>query len=164
MTAWDSLAARRTGIPVFAPGHVWLAGAGPGDPGLLTLDALAGLTQADVVIHDALVDQRVLALTGAQARLEFAGKRGGKPSAVQADISERLIALARAGNRVLFIENTGVRSPGQAVAALTSWQNSQTPVMQYLQRLAQATLWDMVSAFAPNIPPTNFMEIGRAHV
>ncbi len=33
MTAWDALAARRTGIPVFAPGHVWLAGAGPGDPG-----------------------------------------------------------------------------------------------------------------------------------
>jgi uroporphyrin-III C-methyltransferase len=104
MTAWDSLAARRTGIPVFAPGHVWLAGAGPGDPGLLTLDALAGLAQADIVVHDALVDQRVLALAGAQARLEFAGKRGGKPSALQADISERLVALARAGNRVLRLK------------------------------------------------------------
>ena len=101
----DSLAARRTGIPVFAPGHVWLAGAGPGDPGLVTLDALAGLAQADIVIHDALVDQRVLALAGPQARLEFAGKRGGKPSALQADISERLVALARAGNRVLRIRH-----------------------------------------------------------
>jgi uroporphyrin-III C-methyltransferase / precorrin-2 dehydrogenase / sirohydrochlorin ferrochelatase len=104
MTAWDSLAARRSGVPVFAPGHVWLAGAGPGDPGQLTLDALAGLAQADVVVHDALVDQRILALAGAQARLEFAGKRGGKPSAVQADISERLIALARTGNRVLRLK------------------------------------------------------------
>jgi uroporphyrin-III C-methyltransferase len=104
MTAWDALAARRTGIPVFAPGHVWLAGAGPGDPGLLTLDALAGLAQADVVVHDALVDQRVLALAGPQARLEFAGKRGGKPSPLQADISERLIALARAGHRVLRLK------------------------------------------------------------
>jgi uroporphyrin-III C-methyltransferase len=104
MTAWDSLAARRSGIPVFAPGQVWLAGAGPGDPGLLTLDALAGLAQADIVIHDALVDQRVLSLAGEQARLEFAGKRGGKPSAVQADISERLIALARVGNRVLRLK------------------------------------------------------------
>jgi uroporphyrin-III C-methyltransferase len=103
MTAWD-LAARRTGIPVFAPGHVWLAGAGPGDPGLLTLDALAGLAQADVVVHDALVDQRVLALAGPQARLEFAGKRGGKPSPLQADVSERLIALARAGHRVLRLK------------------------------------------------------------
>jgi len=104
MTAWDALAARRTGIPVFAPGHVWLAGAGPGDPGLLTLDALAGLTQADVVVYDALVDQRVLALAGPQARLEFAGKRGGKPSPLQADISERLVALARAGHRVLRLK------------------------------------------------------------
>ena len=104
MTAWDSLAARRAGIPVFAPGHVWLAGAGPGDPGLLTLDALAGLVQADVVVHDALVDQRALALAGPRARLEFAGKRGGKASALQADISERLIALALAGSRVLRLK------------------------------------------------------------
>jgi uroporphyrin-III C-methyltransferase len=104
MTAWDALAARRAGIPVFAPGHVWLAGAGPGDPGLLTLDALAGLSQADVVVHDALVDPRVLALAGPQARLEFAGKRGGKPSATQADISQRLIVLARAGHRVLRLK------------------------------------------------------------
>jgi uroporphyrin-III C-methyltransferase len=104
MTAWDSLAARRDGIPVFAPGHVWLAGAGPGDPGLLTLDALAGLTQADIVVHDALVDRRVLALAGAQAQLEFAGKRGGKPSATQADISQRLVELARAGHRVLRLK------------------------------------------------------------
>ena len=104
MTAWDALAARRTGTPVLAPGHVWLAGAGPGDPGLLTLDALAGLAQADVVVHDALVDQRVLALAGPQARLEFAGKRGGKPSPRQADISERLVALARARHRVLRLK------------------------------------------------------------
>src|SRR6202453_4253390 len=104
MTAWDALAANRMGIPVFAPGHVWLAGAGPGDPGLLTLDALAGLAQADVVVHDALVDQRILALAGAQARLEFAGKRGGKPSAIQADISQRLVELARAGHRVLRLK------------------------------------------------------------
>src|SRR5271170_4358311 len=104
MTAWDAMAARRGGVPVFAPGHVWLAGAGPGDPGLLTLDALAGLAQADVVVHDALVDERVLALAGPQARLEFAGKRGGKPSPTQADISERLVALARAGERVLRLK------------------------------------------------------------
>jgi len=104
MTAWDALAARRSGVPVFAPGDVWLAGAGPGDPGLLTLDALAGLSQADVIVHDALVDARILALKGAQARLEFAGKRGGKPSATQADISERLVALARAGERVLRLK------------------------------------------------------------
>jgi uroporphyrin-III C-methyltransferase len=89
---------------VLEAGHVWLAGAGPGDPGLLTLDALAGLSQADVIVHDALVDPRVLALAGPQARLEFAGKRGGKPSATQADISKRLIELARAGHKVLRLK------------------------------------------------------------
>src|SRR5262245_62566111 len=102
MVSREAVAALRgPGMPVLEPGHVWLAGAGPGDPGLLTLDALAGLAQADVIVHDALVDSRVLALAGAQARLEFAGKRGGKPSAQQADISQRLVALARAGERVL---------------------------------------------------------------
>jgi uroporphyrin-III C-methyltransferase len=104
MTSWNALAARRGGIPVLAPGHVWLAGAGPGDPGLLTLDALAGLSQADVIVHDALVDKRVLALAGPQAKLEFAGKRGGKPSATQADISQRLVELARAGHKVLRLK------------------------------------------------------------
>src|SRR6266567_612989 len=94
----------RAGAPLLRPGHVWLAGAGPGDPGLLTLDALAGLSQADVIVHDALVDQRVLALAGPQARLEFAGKRGGKPSATQADISQRLVELARAGHKVLRLK------------------------------------------------------------
>jgi precorrin-4/cobalt-precorrin-4 C11-methyltransferase len=94
----------RVDAPVLAPGQVWLAGAGPGDPGLLTLDALAGLSQADVVVHDALVDRRVLALARPQARLEFAGKRGGRPSADQNDISIRLIALARAGHRVLRLK------------------------------------------------------------
>src|SRR5579884_1661803 len=104
MTAWDALAARRAGVPGFEPGHAWLAGAGPGDPGLVTLDALAGLAQADVVVHDALVDPRVLALAGPQARFEFAGKRGGRPSAAQADISQRLVGLARAGRRVLRLK------------------------------------------------------------
>jgi uroporphyrin-III C-methyltransferase len=104
MKAWNAFAIQRDGGPFLAPGHVWLAGAGPGDPGLLTLDALAGLTQADVVVHDALVDQRILALAGPQARLEFAGKRGGKPSATQADISQRLIAFAQAKQRVLRLK------------------------------------------------------------
>src|SRR6476646_6304414 len=104
MTDPSAAAALRPDAPVLAPGHVWLAGAGPGDPGLLTLDALAGLSQADVVVHDALVDRRVLALAGPRARLEFAGKRGGRPSAEQADISNRLIELAKEGRRVLRLK------------------------------------------------------------
>ena len=62
MTERDVLAALPVGLPVLDAGHVWLAGAGPGDPGLLTLYARAGLAHADVLVHDALVDTRVLAL------------------------------------------------------------------------------------------------------
>jgi uroporphyrin-III C-methyltransferase len=104
MNDQDALASLLDGIAVLAPGHVWLAGAGPGDPGLLTLYARAGLAQADAIVHDALVDKRVLALAGPQARLEFAGKRGGKPSATQTDISRRLVELARTGARVLRLK------------------------------------------------------------
>lgn len=90
--------------PSFAPGTVWLVGAGPGDPGLLTLHALNALKAADVIVHDALVDPGVMALAREGAVLEFAGKRGGKPSAVQRDICERLIVLAREGKRVLRLK------------------------------------------------------------
>ena len=91
-------------FPTFEPGWVWLAGAGPGDPGLLTLHALHGLRNADVVIHDALVGEAVLGLARPGALLEYAGKRGGKPSPKQADISLRLIRLAQAGKRVLRLK------------------------------------------------------------
>src|SRR5215469_13084027 len=92
----DALAALRGTFPTLEPGHVWLAGAGPGDPGLLTLHALAGLIQADVVVHDALVDAQVLAMAQPRAERVFAGKRGGRPSMDQADITMQLVALARA--------------------------------------------------------------------
>jgi len=91
-------------FPTFEPGWVWLAGAGPGDPGLLTLHALHGLRNADVVVHDALVGEGVLGLARPGALLEYAGKRGGKPSPKQADISLRLIRLAQEGKRVLRLK------------------------------------------------------------
>jgi len=104
MNPLEALAALHDKFPVLEPGHVWLAGAGPGDPGMLTLDALAGLAQADVIVHDALVGERVLALAGPRAVLEFAGKRGGRPSVQQADITARLIELAREKKRVLRLK------------------------------------------------------------
>lgn len=95
---------KRTVHPEFEPGTVWLTGAGPGDPGLLTLHALHGLTHADVVVYDALVSDDVLAFAREGAVLEYAGKRGGRPSAKQADISLRLVELARQGERVLRLK------------------------------------------------------------
>jgi len=91
-------------FPDFLPGHVWLVGAGPGDPGLLTLLALHALRSADIVVYDALVDKRIVALAREGALLEPAGKRGGKPSPSQPDISRRLVELARQGLRVLRLK------------------------------------------------------------
>jgi uroporphyrin-III C-methyltransferase len=91
-------------LPVIEKGSVWLVGAGPGDPGLLTLHAANALQQADVIVHDALVNAECLSLARPGATLEFAGKRGGKPSHKQRDISLRLVELARAGNRVLRLK------------------------------------------------------------
>lgn len=90
--------------PVFEPGTVWLVGAGPGDPGLLTLHAVHALGQADAVVYDALVGEGILALAREGALLEYAGKRGGKPSPKQSEITDRLIALARAGHRVVRLK------------------------------------------------------------
>ena len=95
---------KRLDLPEFAPGSVWLVGAGPGDPGLLTALALHALGRADSVVYDALVDHRILALARPGAAREFAGKRGGRPSPSQPDISARLIALARSGRRVLRLK------------------------------------------------------------
>ena len=94
----------RLGLPDFPPGQVWLVGAGPGDPGLLSALALHALAHADVVVYDALVDPRILNLARLGAALDYAGKRGGRPSPSQPDISARLVRLAEAGNRVLRLK------------------------------------------------------------
>ena len=90
--------------PVFQSGWVWLCGAGPGDAGLLTLHALNGLNQADTIVYDALVADEILQWSSPNAEKIYAGKRGGKPSPKQDDISLKLIALARKGRKVLRLK------------------------------------------------------------
>ena len=90
-------------MPAFERGWVWLAGAGPGDPGLLTLQALHGLRQADIVYYDALVDGAVLSFARTPDRV-FVGKRAGQPSPKQEEITRRLVESARAGLRVLRLK------------------------------------------------------------
>ena len=104
MTVEEALRRLMPGMPELVPGHVWLAGAGPGDVGQLTLHAIAGLAQADVLLHDALVSQAVLALARPDAELVPAGKRCGRPSSEQTSISAALVAEARAGRRVLRLK------------------------------------------------------------
>ncbi|MEP2979566.1 MAG: uroporphyrinogen-III C-methyltransferase [Lentilitoribacter sp.] len=91
-------------LPKMKAGEVWLVGAGPGDPGLLTLHAINALSQADVIVHDALVNKDCLSLARSGATLEYAGKRGGKPSAKQRDISVRLVELSKQGKKVLRLK------------------------------------------------------------
>jgi uroporphyrin-III C-methyltransferase len=94
----------RATFPAIAPGSVWLVGAGPGDPGLLTLHAVHALEQADVVLHDALVAPEILTLCGPAARLEAVGKRAGQTSPKQLAINQRLIELARQNLRVVRLK------------------------------------------------------------
>ena len=91
-------------FPPFESGTVWLVGAGPGAPGLLTLLGYHALARADVIVYDALVSPQLLKLANPAAEQIYAGKRGGKPSEKQTDISLRLIELAEAGKRVLRLK------------------------------------------------------------
>ena len=100
----DAFGHLAAGFPTLEPGHVWLVGAGPGDPGLLTLHALSAIRQAEVIVHDSLIDARILALAGSRTRRELAGKRGGEPSTAQSDISRRLVELARDRQRVVRLK------------------------------------------------------------
>ena len=87
-----------------AGGRVALVGAGPGDPDLLTVRARELLADADVVLHDALVSAETLALCGPDARLEDVGKRGGRSSVPQSEITARMTELARAGHFVVRLK------------------------------------------------------------
>ena len=91
-------------MPNFEPGTVWVVGAGPGDPGLLSLLALHGIQNADVIVYDALVGEDIIRFARENAVLEYAGKRGGKPSPNQKDITDRLVVLARDKKRVLRLK------------------------------------------------------------
>ncbi len=91
-------------FPIFEQGWVWLVGAGPGAPGLMSLLCYHAMQTCDVVVYDALVNPDILRWVRPGAELEYAGKRGGKPSLTQRDISLRLIELAQAGKRVLRLK------------------------------------------------------------
>src|SRR6201991_16716 len=79
-------------LPRLEKGWVWLVGAGPGDPGLITALGLQALLDADTVLYDALVDEMLLDL--AQGEKIYAGKRAGVRSCKQDEISDTLVRLA----------------------------------------------------------------------
>jgi uroporphyrin-III C-methyltransferase len=85
-------------------GRVFLVGAGPGDPDLLTLRAARLLAQADVVVHDHLVGPGVLDLIGRDAERIYAGKERANHSMGQPEINELLVRLAQAGRQVVRLK------------------------------------------------------------
>ena len=101
-SAGDAL--KSLGLPAFERGSVWLAGAGPGDPGLITVLGLHALQQADAVLYDALVNEALLKLARPGTQLIYAGKRAGRKSCKQSDISRTLVSLARKRLRVLRLK------------------------------------------------------------
>ena len=96
--------ARALNLPKFEKGWVWLAGAGPGDPGLITALGLHAIQHADVILYDALVNPVLLKLARPGAELVYAGKRAGVKSCKQSDISRTLVALAKKKKRVLRLK------------------------------------------------------------
>jgi uroporphyrin-III C-methyltransferase len=87
-----------------APGTVYLVGAGPGDPELLTVKARRLLGEADAVVYDQLVSPEVLAAVRADCERVFAGKKGGGPGFQQDDIDAMLVRLAREGKIVVRLK------------------------------------------------------------
>ena len=86
-------------------GKVYLVGAGPGDPDLLTVKAMRTLGLADVVLHDALVSEEVLALASPQGRVMNVGKRCGRKSITQEQINSLLVRFASAGEVVVRLKS-----------------------------------------------------------
>ncbi len=91
-------------FPVPIPGKVWLVGAGPGDPDLLTLRAARLIAQARLIVHDGLVDTAILALARPAARLVSVAKSRTRHTMVQDEINALLVREALAGNDVVRLK------------------------------------------------------------
>ena len=92
------------GGPKRPTGAVWLVGAGPGDPELLTIKALKALQAADVVVHDGLVSDEILALAPGGARRISVAKRKSRHSYAQDEINRMLVAFAQDGLNVVRLK------------------------------------------------------------
>jgi uroporphyrin-III C-methyltransferase len=106
---------------------VYLVGAGPGDPELLTLKALRILGQADVVLHDDLLTQEILELIPPGARVECVGKRHGDRQITQEEINRRLCAYGAAGQTVVRLKGGDGTIFGRASEEMDALRNNGVP-------------------------------------
>ena len=102
----------------FPAGMVWLVGAGPGDPELLTSKAVRLIAQASVVFHDALVGPEVLELASSGGRLVNVGKRSGRHSKEQSTIDRLIVEAALSGERVVRLKGGDPAIFGRAAEEL----------------------------------------------
>jgi uroporphyrin-III C-methyltransferase len=112
----------------FPNGSVWLVGAGPGDPELLTRKAERLIRSASIIFHDALVGPGVLDLASPHARLVYVGKRSGRHSKEQKTIDRLLVEAALAGDRVVRLKGGDPSIFGRAAEELAACRAYGIPV------------------------------------
>jgi uroporphyrin-III C-methyltransferase len=112
---------------VALPGTVYLAGAGPGDPGLLTLRVLKLLETADVILPDDLVSEEILSLAHAGAEITPVGKRCGQPRITQAEIHVLMLEAARMGRSVLRLKSGDPLIFGRAGEEIAALRDANIP-------------------------------------
>lgn len=104
MTAQALSVAKSQQQAVSSTGKVILVGSGPGDPDLLTVKALRLLQQAEVVVHDRLVSDEIIALINPQAECFFVGKQAGNHCVPQSGINDLLVEIALQGKQVIRLK------------------------------------------------------------
>jgi uroporphyrin-III C-methyltransferase len=109
------------------PGTVYLAGAGPGDPNLLTLRVLRLLETADVILPDDLVSEAILSLAHAGAEITPVGKRCGQPRITQAEIHVLMLTAAQAGRSVLRLKSGDPLIFGRAGEEIAALREADIP-------------------------------------
>jgi len=112
----------------FAPGTVWLVGAGPGDPDLLTMKAVRLIQRADIVLYDALVGDGVLALIPPLTEVVSVGKRSGRHSKDQRTIDAMLVEAAAAGKRVVRLKGGDPSIFGRSAEEMSALRKAGYPV------------------------------------
>jgi uroporphyrin-III C-methyltransferase/precorrin-2 dehydrogenase/sirohydrochlorin ferrochelatase len=126
-TDMDAEARRQRLHEIAGAGHVYLIGAGPGDPELLTLKALRILGLADVVLHDDLITPEILELIPSTARVECVGKRHNDRQVTQQEINTRLSAYAKAGQTVVRLKGGDGAIFGRASEEMDALRAAQIP-------------------------------------
>ncbi|GAB4394197.1 MAG: siroheme synthase CysG [Kiloniellaceae bacterium] len=121
------LAGHHGASPEELPG-VTLVGAGPGDAGLLTLNAVRALQSADVILFDDLVSQEVLDLARREAKRMLVGKRGGRESCRQEDINSMMVTLAKQGRHVVRLKGGDPMIFGRAGEEIAELEAAGIPV------------------------------------